>query len=141
MRPSHHDLLRDAGLRVTAARLAVLDVVEGRPHADADTVRARVVDRLGTVSTQAVYDILHTLTDAGILRRTEPAGSPSRYEIARGDNHHHLVCRSCGDVVDVPCAVGEAPCLHASDDRGYLIDSAEVIYWGYCPSCQSHSSS
>ncbi|EHR61039.1 Fur family transcriptional regulator [Saccharomonospora cyanea] len=141
MRPSHHDLLRHVGLRVTAPRLAVLEVVEASPHADADTVRSRVVDRLGAVSTQAVYDILHTLTDAGILRRTEPAGSPSRYEIATGDNHHHLVCRGCGDVVDVPCAVGETPCLHASDDRGFLIDSAEVIYWGYCPSCLSNSAS
>ncbi|EIE98902.1 Fur family transcriptional regulator [Saccharomonospora glauca] len=141
MRRSHHDLLRESGLRVTAPRLAVLDVVEATPHVDADTVRGEVAERLGAVSTQAVYDILRTLTDAGILRRTEPAGSPSRYEIATGDNHHHLVCRGCGNVVDVPCAVGKSPCLHASDDHGFLIDSAEVIYWGYCPSCLSNSAS
>ncbi len=140
-RARHESELRDHGLRVTAARLAVLDAVEVQQHADADDVLRAARAALGSVSVQAVYDVLHTLTDAGILRRTEPAGSPSRYEIATGDNHHHLVCRSCGDVVDVPCAVGEAPCLHASDDRGFLIDSAEVIYWGYCPSCLSNSAS
>ncbi len=136
---SHHDLLRQAGLRVTAPRLAVLAEVEAAPHSDADTIRNGVSDRLGAVSTQAVYDILRALTDAGILRRTEPAGSPSRYEVARGDNHHHLVCRACGEVVDVPCAIGEAPCLHASVDHGFLVDTAEVIYWGYCPDCLSES--
>lgn len=126
---------------MTAPRLAVLAEVEAVPHADADTIRHGVFGRLGAVSTQAVYDILRTLTEAGILRRTEPAGSPSLYEVATGDNHHHLVCRSCGDVVDVPCATGESPCLHASDDHDFLVDTAEVIYWGYCPDCLSESES
>lgn len=138
---SHPDLLRRAGLRVTAPRLAVLAELEAAPHADADTIRARVRERLGSVSTQAIYDVLHALTEAGILRRIEPAGSPGRYEVARGDNHHHLVCRGCGQVVDVPCAVGAAPCLHASADHGFVIDAAEVIYWGCCPSCLSTSRS
>ncbi|MEE6281994.1 Fur family transcriptional regulator [Georgenia sp. MJ170] len=128
-------LLRAANLRVTAPRLAVLAEVADRPHATADVIRAAVHERLGTVSTQAVYDVLNALTSASILRRIEPEGSPGRYEIARGDNHHHLVCRSCGAVSDVACAVGHSPCLTASDDHGFVIDTAEVIFWGSCPTC------
>ena len=131
----HAGLLRAADLRVTAPRLAVLAEVEALPHATAEEVRRRVHDRLGTVSTQAVYDVLHALTDVRILRRIEPEGSPGRFELFRGDNHHHLVCRSCGTINDVPCAVGHAPCLTASDDHGYTIDTAEVIFWGLCPTC------
>ncbi|WP_448071862.1 Fur family transcriptional regulator [Georgenia yuyongxinii] len=131
------ELLRQASLRVTAPRLAVLAEVVEHPHADAETIRRGVLARLGSVSTQAVYDVLHALTSAGILRRVEPEGSPGRYEMRRGDNHHHLVCRSCGRLEDVQCAVGSAPCLHASDNRGFVIDTAEVIYWGTCPSCLS----
>ena len=136
-RPAEHvELLRDAGLRVTAPRLAVLAELADRPHADAETVRAAVHARLGTVSTQAVYDVLRALTGAGLVRRIEPEGSPGRYELAaEDDNHHHAVCRSCGAVVDVPCAVGHAPCLTASDDHGFVIDTAEVIYWGTCQAC------
>lgn len=141
MTTTHPDLLRQAGLRVTALRLAVLAELEAVPHADADTIRTRVRERLGSVSTQAVYDVLHALTEAEILRRIEAAGSPRRYEVAQGDNHHHLVCRGCGRVVDVPCAVGAAPCLYPSAGHGFVIDTAEVIYWGFCPSCQSTSSS
>ncbi|MEE6287383.1 Fur family transcriptional regulator [Georgenia sp. MJ173] len=128
-------LLRAANLRVTAPRLAVLAEVADQPHATADVIRAAVHERLGTVSTQAVYDVLNALTSASILRRIEPEGSPGRYEIARGDNHHHLVCRSCGAVSDVACAVGHSPCLTASDDHGFVIDTAEVIFWGSCPTC------
>ncbi|WP_063018874.1 Fur family transcriptional regulator [Nocardia niwae] len=130
--------LRTAGLRVTAPRLAVLDAVAARPHSDADTVAATVRETLGSVSTQAVYDVLHACVRAGILRRIEPAGSSARYETRIGDNHHHLVCRSCGAVADVDCAVGEAPCLAPSDAHGFVIDEAEVVFWGVCPSCRSH---
>lgn len=137
MSTSHADLLRAAELRVTAPRLAVLAEVEARPHATAETIRHAVHERLGTVSTQAVYDVLHALTDARLLRRIEPDGSPGRFELYRGDNHHHVVCRTCGAIHDVPCAVGEAPCLHASDDHGFTIDTAEVIYWGTCAACRS----
>lgn len=137
MSSTHAELLRAADLRVTAPRLAVLAEVEAHPHATADTIRQAVRDRLGTVSTQAVYDVLHALTDARILRRIEPDGSPGRFELYRGDNHHHVVCRRCGAIDDVPCAVGEAPCLHASDDHGFAIEAAEVIYWGICPACQT----
>lgn len=139
MSTSHADLLRAAELRVTAPRLAVLAEVEARPHATAETIRHAVHERLGTVSTQAVYDVLHALTDARLLRRIEPDGSPGRFELYRGDNHHHVVCRTCGAIHDVPCAVGEAPCLHASDDHGFTIDTAEVIYWGTCAACRSVS--
>ncbi|MFC4002943.1 Fur family transcriptional regulator [Prauserella oleivorans] len=130
-------MLRQAKLRVTRPRLAVLAEVEATPHSDAESIRAGVSDRLGNVSTQAVYDILHAFTDAGIVRRLEPAGSPARYEVAAGDNHHHLVCRGCGAVVDVSCAIGAAPCLQPSDDHGFRVETAEVLYWGYCPRCQS----
>ena len=137
MPTDHAELLRAADLRVTAPRLAVLAEVSDRPHATADAIRSAVHERLGTVSTQAVYDVLGALTSARILRRIEPEGSPGRYEVARGDNHHHLVCRGCGAVSDVACAVGHAPCLVPSNDHGYVIDTAEVIFWGTCPTCQS----
>ncbi|MGK8487857.1 Fur family transcriptional regulator [Nocardia asiatica] len=129
--------LRAAGLRVTAPRIAVLNAVAARPHADADTVAATVREALGSVSTQAVYDVLHACVRAGILRRIEPAGSSALYETRIGDNHHHLVCRSCGAVVDVDCAVGAAPCLDPSDAHGFVIDEAEVVFWGLCPTCRS----
>lgn len=131
------DRLRAAGLRVTRARLAVLAELTRSPHADVDTIAAGARARLGSLSTQAVYDVVHALTDAGLLRRIEPAGSPARFEIETGDNHHHLVCRNCASIVDVDCATGEAPCMEASDDAGYLVDEAEVTYWGTCPNCQS----
>jgi Fur family ferric uptake transcriptional regulator len=128
-------LLRNAALRVTRPRLAVLEQLHRHPHADADTISQAVRADLGKVSTQAVYDVLSALTDAGIVRRIEPAGSAARYEMRVGDNHHHVICRECGAIADVDCAVGERPCLHASDDHGFVIDEAEVIYWGRCPSC------
>jgi Fe2+ or Zn2+ uptake regulation protein len=128
-------MLRGAALRVTRPRLAVLAAVHAQPHADADTIARQVRAELGEVSTQAVYDVLHALSNAGLLRRIEPAGSPTRYETRVGDNHHHVVCRRCGDIADVDCAVGDAPCLIASHDHGYVIDEAEVVYWGVCPAC------
>jgi Fur family ferric uptake transcriptional regulator len=127
--------LRDRGLRVTAQRLAVLRVVEGHPHATADRIADQVRAELGTVSLQAVYDAVNALADAGMIRRIQPAGSPARFESRVGDNHHHVICRSCGQVTDVDCAVGDVPCLTAADDAGYVIDEAEVIYWGRCPTC------
>ncbi len=130
-------LLRDAALRVTAPRKAVLSAVHDHPHADTDTLLAATRAQLGSVSHQAVYDVLRALTDAGLVRRIQPAGSVARYEARVGDNHHHLVCRSCGAVSDVDCAVGEAPCLTPSDDAGFEIDEAEIVYWGLCPACQS----
>jgi len=133
--PAADTLLREAGLRVTQPRLAVLSAVAEHAHADTDTVIEATREVLPTVSHQAVYDSLRTLTDAGLLRRIKPEGLVARYETRRGDNHHHVVCRSCGAIADVDCAVGEAPCLHASDDHGFVIDEAEVIYWGTCPSC------
>ncbi len=129
--------LRAAGLRVTRPRVAVLAEVSAHPHADVDTIATAARARLGSVSTQAVYDVVHALTDAGLLRRFQPAGSPARFELATGDNHHHLVCRACQRIVDVACATGEAPCLEASDDGGYLVDEAEVTYWGLCATCQA----
>ena len=131
----HRAMLRDAGLRVTSPRVAVLAALHERPHADADAIHGVVREQLGAVSQQTVYDVLRALHDAGLVRRIEPAGSPARYEVRVGDNHHHLVCRSCGAIADVDCAVGEVPCLTASDDAGYSIDEAEVVYWGRCPSC------
>ena len=130
-------LLRDAALRVTAPRKAVLSAVHDHPHADTETLLAATRERLGSVSHQAVYDVLRALTDAGLVRRFQPAGSVARYEARVGDNHHHAVCRSCGAVSDVDCAVGETPCLTASDNAGFVIDEAEVVYWGLCPACQS----
>lgn len=129
--------LRGAGLRVTQPRVAVLDAVERHPHGDTDTILSAARAALPTVSHQAVYDTLSTLTDAGIIRRIQPHGLVARYETRIGDNHHHVVCRSCGAIADVDCATGEAPCLHASNNHGFAIDEAEVIYWGLCPSCSA----
>ncbi|MEW2133939.1 Fur family transcriptional regulator [Streptomyces sp. NPDC005435] len=129
--------LRGAGLRVTAARVALLDAVRDGDHLGVEAIADKVRDRVGHISLQAVYDALHALTAAGLIRRIEPAGSPARFEGRVGDNHHHAVCRSCGVVVDVDCAVGHAPCLTASDDRGFVIDEAEVVYWGTCPDCST----
>ena len=128
-------LLRGAALRVTRPRVAVLSTVHRHPHADTESIIRRVRAELGEVSAQAVYDVLRALTAAGLVRRIEPAGSVARYEARVGDNHHHVVCRSCGDIADVDCAVGDTPCLTASDDHGYVIDEAEVVYWGLCPAC------
>lgn len=127
--------LRAAGLRVTQPRLTVLAAVAGDPHQTADQVAAHVRTVAGTVSTQAVYDTLNTLTAHHLLRRIEPAGSPMRFEVFRGDNHHHLVCRTCGRVEDVPCAVGTMPCAVPADTAGYTVEQAEVTYWGRCPDC------
>jgi Fur family ferric uptake transcriptional regulator len=129
------DLLRDAHLRVTRPRLAVLAAVHAHPHADTETIATAVRRDVGAVSTQAVYDVLRALTTAGLVRRIEPAGSLPRYEARVADNHHHVVCRSCGAIADVDCAVDRTPCLTASHDHGYVIDEAEVTYWGICPTC------
>jgi len=128
-------MLREADLRVTRPRVAVLSAVFGHPHADTDSITGAVRDEIGAVSHQAVYDVLRALTSARLIRRIEPAGSTARYESRVGDNHHHVVCRSCGAIADVDCAVGDVPCLTASDDHGYSIDEAEVVYWGLCPDC------
>jgi Fur family transcriptional regulator, stress-responsive regulator len=128
-------LLRDHGLQVTVQRLAVLRAVAARPHSTADDIDKVVRAAIGTVSRQAVYDALGALTEKGVLRRIQPAGSSARYEDRVGDNHHHLICRACGRMVDVDCAVGYTPCLTAADDSAYEIDEAEVIYWGRCPEC------
>ena len=139
--PTTAEELRGAGLRVTAARVALLETVRHGDHLDVEAVASGVRDRVGHISLQAVYDALHALTSAGLIRRIEPAGSPARFEGRVGDNHHHLMCRSCGVVADVDCAVGEAPCLTAADDQGFSIDEAEVIYWGLCPACTAVPSS
>jgi Fur family ferric uptake transcriptional regulator len=139
--PTTADELRGAGLRVTAARVALLEAVRDGDHLGVESLASGVRDRVGHISLQAVYEALHALTGAGLIRRIEPPGSPARFEGRVGDNHHHLVCRSCGAVTDVDCAVGEAPCLTASDDHGYSIDEAEVIYWGLCPDCSTASNS
>jgi Fur family ferric uptake transcriptional regulator len=133
------DELRRAGLRVTAVRVALLETVRGGDHLHVEGVAAGVRDRVGHVSLQAVYEALHALTAAGLIRRIEPAGGPSRFEGRVGDNHHHLVCRSCGVVADVDCAVGEAPCLTPSDDLGFTLSEAEVIYWGLCADCSARN--
>lgn len=133
--PSGEDLLRAASLRITAPRLAVLAAVGDHPHADVETITADVRVRIGSVSTQAVYDVLKALTRARLLRRIEPAGSPALFETRVGDNHHHVICRSCGLVGDVDCVVGSAPCLEASDGRGFVIEEAEITYWGLCSEC------
>lgn len=138
--PDAERLLRDSALRVTRPRTAVLTAVHEHPHADTDAIITAVRSRLGAVSHQAVYDVLRTLTDRGLVRRIQPAGSVARYEARVDDNHHHVVCRSCGAVSDVDCAVGAAPCLTASDDAGFVIDEAEVVYWGRCPACTTASS-
>jgi Fe2+ or Zn2+ uptake regulation protein len=127
--------LRRHGLQVTAQRLAVLRAASDRPHRTADDIYTAVRAQIGAISRQAVYDALGILTDKGLLRRIQPAGSPARYEDRVGDNHHHLICRTCGRMVDVDCAVGDTPCLTAADDSAYEIDEAEVIYWGRCPQC------
>jgi Fur family ferric uptake transcriptional regulator len=128
-------LVRAAGLRVTRPRVAVLAAVRERPHADTESIIDGARARMGEVSHQAVYDVLRALTTAGLVRRIEPAGSVARYEARVGDNHHHVVCRSCGAIADVDCATGYAPCLTASDDHGFAIDEAEVVFWGRCPDC------
>jgi Fur family ferric uptake transcriptional regulator len=134
-------MLRGVALRVTRPRVAVLTAVHDNPHADTDSIIGVVREHLGEVSHQAVYDGLQALTTAGLLRRIQPTGSVARYESRVGDNHHHLLCRSCGAIADVDCAVGFTPCLSASDDHGFAIDEAEVIYWGLCPNCLiAHSS-
>ncbi|WKG03272.1 Fur family transcriptional regulator [Mycolicibacterium sp. HK-90] len=130
-------MLRGADMRVTRPRVAVLHAVHAHPHADTDTVIRAVREELPDVSHQAVYDSLHALTAAHLLRRIQPSGSVARYESRVGDNHHHVVCRSCGAIADVDCATGSAPCLAASDDHGFEIDEAEVIYWGLCPECST----
>ena len=128
-------MLRNASLRVTRPRVAVLAAVHEHPHADTDSILTAVRADLGDVSHQAVYDVLRALTVAGLLRRIQPMGSLARYESRTGDNHHHVVCRSCGAIADADCAVGTTPCLTASHDHGFAIDEAEVIYWGWCPEC------
>jgi Fur family ferric uptake transcriptional regulator len=133
-------LLRRHGMQVTAQRLAVLRAVTDRPHSTADDIEKVVRAEIGAISRQAVYDVLAALTDKGLLRRIQPAGSPTRYENRVDDNHHHLICRTCNRMVDVDCAVGDTPCLTAADDAGYEIDEAEVIYWGQCPECVAAAS-
>jgi Fur family ferric uptake transcriptional regulator len=130
-------MLRGADLRVTRPRRAVLGAVHENPHADTDALIRLAREQLGAVSHQAVYDVLRVLTSAGLVRRIQPPGSVPRYEARVGDNHHHLVCRSCGEIADVDCAAGAAPCLTASDDLGFTIDEAEVVYLGLCPSCST----
>lgn len=132
-------MLRGAALRVTRPRLAVLSAVHAHPHSDTDTIIGVVRSDLGDVSHQAVYDVLRALTIAGLVRRIQPSGTAARYESRVGDNHHHVVCRSCGTIADVDCAVGDTPCLTASSDHGFTIDEAEVIYWGICPECSTTS--
>ena len=131
------ELLRESDLRVTRPRVAVLGAVYDLPHASTDMLIEAVRVDLPEVSHQAVYDSLHTLTAAGLIRRIQPSGSVARYESRIGDNHHHLICRTCGSIADVDCAVGHTPCLTASNDHGYVIDEAEVVYWGTCPGCSA----
>jgi len=133
--------LRKADLRVTRPRVAVLEAVHSRPHADTDTIFTAVRTELPEVSRQAMYDVLNALTDAGLVRRIQPSGSVARYESRVNDNHHHVVCRSCGTIADVDCAVGDAPCLTAASDHGFVLDEAEVIYWGLCPDCSNQQAS
>ena len=132
------DRLRQAGMRVTAPRLAVLAAVQECPHQDADRIAVAARARLGTLSTQAVYDNLRALVEAGFVRRIEPAGHPARYEARVGDNHHHVVCRRCGAARDVDCVTGAAPCLGPSDVGEFVVDEAEITFWGVCPDCQTH---
>ncbi|WP_411826312.1 Fur family transcriptional regulator [Luteolibacter sp. AS25] len=133
--PSHQ--LRQNGVAVTAQRIAVIKAVSCHQHSTADQIAASVRETIGTISKQAVYDSLALLTDKGLIRRIQPSGSPALFEGRVGDNHHHLICRRCAATVDVDCAIGEAPCLHAAEDHGFKIDEAEVIYWGVCPDCQA----
>jgi Fur family ferric uptake transcriptional regulator len=132
-------ILRSAELRVTRPRVAVLDAVHEHPHGDTNSIIGAVRHQLGDVSHQAVYDVLQALTSAGLLRRIQPPGSLARYEARVADNHHHIVCRSCGAMADVDCAVGNAPCLTPAEAHGYAVDEAEVIYWGLCPDCSASS--
>ena len=141
MSPDPATVLRQHGIQVTAQRLAVLRAVAGEPHATADRVAEVVRAEIGAISLQSVYDALGVLVAEGVIRRIQPAGSPARFEDRVGDNHHHLICRTCGRMVDVDCAVGEAPCLTASDDLGFSIDEADVTYWGLCPDCSTVLSS
>ncbi len=133
------DQLREHNIPVTAQRLAVLRAVSNRPHSTADSIAVEVRAEIGTISRQAVYNVLGVLSDNGLIRRIQPAGLPALYEDRVGDNHHHLVCRVCGKTVDVDCSVGEAPCLTAAEDSGFQIDEAEVVHWGTCPDCISES--
>ena len=137
--PDLQQLLRSAALRVTRPRLAVLDAVHGHPHADTDSIIRAARRNLPDVSHQAVYDVLRALNAAGLVRRIQPSGSVARYEARVGDNHHHVVCRSCGAIADVDCATTTAPCLTMPDDHGFSVDEAEVTYWGQCPACSSPS--
>lgn len=130
-------MLRESALRVTGPRMAVLSTVHDNPHADTESIIDVVRDKLGTVSNQAVYDVLKALTASGLVRRIQPQGTVARYETRVGDNHHHVVCRSCGAIADVECSVGHAPCLTASGGHGFAIDEAEVVYWGVCGECSS----
>jgi Fur family ferric uptake transcriptional regulator len=139
MNDTSADLLREHGVHVTAQRLAVMEAVSRHPHCTADDVASAVRAEIGTISRQAVYDALGLLADKGLIRRIQPAWSPARFEDRAGDNHHHLVCRTCFRMVDVDCAVGAAPCLTPADDAGYEVDEAEVIYWGRCPECVARS--
>jgi len=136
MKSSPIEELRRRGIQITAQRLAVLAAVRQKPHATAEAIAAAVREQLGAISRQAVYDTLGLLVEAGLVRRIQPAGSPARFETRTGDNHHHLICRACGRVEDVDCALGAAPCLAPSDSRGYRVEEAEVVYWGVCPTCQ-----
>ena len=133
------DRLRQAGMRVTVPRRTVLDVLAEHPHSTAADIETYAIQRIGHVSTQAIYDVLSACTQAGLLRRIEPAGSPARYETRTGDNHHHAVCRACGDVHDVDCVVGTQPCLTPATGTGFDVTEAEVVFWGYCPRCREHS--
>ncbi len=131
------DMLRTAQLRVTRPRLTVLEVLHATPHSSAETVARQVRDAIGSVSTQAVYDVLHALEKAQLIRRFEPAGSSALYELQSHDNHHHLVCRNCGNVTDVECGTGHRPCMDAPGDHGFEVDETEVTYWGLCPDCRT----
>ncbi len=137
---THEQRLRQAALRVTRPRVAVLTAVHEHPHADTDSIIGAVRAQYGAVSHQAVYDVLRSLTAVGLVRRIQPSGSVARYEARVGDNHHHVVCRVCQRIADVDCAVGDTPCLSASDDHGFTIDEAEVVYWGICPDCSTTQS-
>lgn len=137
---SESEMLRQKGIPVTAQRIAVIKTVDRRPHSTADEVVEAVKEDIGAISRQAVYNVLSLLSEKGLLNRVQPSGHPARYETRVGDNHHHVVCRICGSMEDVDCAVGYTPCLKAAQDHGYDIDEAEVIYWGICPKCQKEQS-
>jgi Fe2+ or Zn2+ uptake regulation protein len=141
MRRDPAEMLREQGIQVTAQRLAVLGVLSCSPHATADEIAEKVRAKIGTISRQAVYDVLGLLVEKGLIRRIQPAASPARYEDRVGDNHHHLICRACGKMVDVDCSVGAAPCLTPQAPPGYVINEAEIIYWGLCPECQEEGRS